>query len=163
MVVGEGAGGSVGGDGGHLDGGHCALGGGAVAGVVVQVGGAVAGTDGVDQDAVRTQVPGVLDGFPHWPGTSAEQANGPEVRDGGQLMQLVALGQVVAVVPESVRRHARSDVVCVPVLDAPRSSVLLAWPERTRSRAVAAFVRASTEVAASGQVMETVAASVDCR
>ncbi|MFF1768541.1 LysR family transcriptional regulator [Streptomyces sp. NPDC058249] len=100
-----------------------------------------------------------LDGepFPRWPGTSAHEASGPEVRDAGQLMQLVALGQVVAVVPESVRRHPRSDVVCVPVLDAPRSSILLAWPERTRSRAVAAFVRASTEAAAGGRVIETVA------
>ncbi|PSL08071.1 DNA-binding transcriptional LysR family regulator [Haloactinopolyspora alba] len=86
--------------------------------------------------------------FPRFPGDDPVQATGPEVRDIGQLMQLVALGRVVAVVPESVRRHARSDVVCVPVLDAPSSSVLLAWPERTHSRAVAAFVRASTEAAA---------------
>jgi hypothetical protein len=34
----------------------------------------------------------------------------------------------------------------VPVLDAPKSSILLAWPDRTRSRAVAAFVRASTGI-----------------
>jgi DNA-binding transcriptional LysR family regulator len=69
------------------------------------------------------------------------------VRDTGQLLQLVALGQVVAVLPESVRTHARADVVCVPLLDAPQTSVLLAWPERTTSRAVAAFVRAGTEIA----------------
>jgi DNA-binding transcriptional LysR family regulator len=101
-----------------------------------------------------------LDGeqFPRWPGTSPEQASGQEVRDNAQLMQLVALGQVVAVLPESARRHARSDVMCVPVLDAPKTSTLLAWPERTRSRAVAAFVRASTEVAAGDRVIETVAA-----
>jgi hypothetical protein len=63
-------------------------------------------------------------------------------------MQLIALGQAVAVLPASIRRHAWADVVCVPVLDAPRSTILLAWPERTRSRAVAAVVRASTDVAA---------------
>jgi DNA-binding transcriptional LysR family regulator len=92
-----------------------------------------------------------LDGepLPRWPGMGPDEASGPEVRDTGQLMQLVALGQVVAVVPESVRDHPRSDVVCVPVLDAPKTSVLLAWPERTRSRAVAAFVRACTDVTAS--------------
>ncbi|WP_329051914.1 LysR substrate-binding domain-containing protein [Amycolatopsis sp. NBC_01488] len=86
-----------------------------------------------------------LDGepFPRWPGSDG---SGPEVRDAGQLLQLVALGQVVAVVPESARRHARPDTVCVPVLDAPQTSVLLAWPDRTRSRAVAAFVRACTDV-----------------
>lgn len=96
-----------------------------------------------------------LDGEPtlRWPGPSPKEASGPEVRDCEPLMQLVALSQVVAVVPESVRRQARSDVACVPVLDAPRSSILLAQPERTRSWAAAAFVRASTEVAASGRVI----------
>ncbi len=92
------------------------------------------------------------DPAPRWPGQSPEEASGPEVRDSAQLMQLVALGRVVAVLPESAGSHARSDVVCVPVLDAPRSTVLLAWPERTRSRAAGAFVRASTEVAAAGLV-----------
>jgi DNA-binding transcriptional LysR family regulator len=94
-----------------------------------------------------------------WPPTSPETAGDPQLRDCGQVMQLVALGQLVAVVPESVRRQARTDVVCVPLLDGPRSSVLLAWPERTRSRAVAAFVRAGTEIAAAGPVVEPVAAS----
>lgn len=91
-----------------------------------------------------------LDGEPQLPAAAygSAGAGGPEVRDVGQLLQLVALGQLVAVVPESVRRHARSDVVLVPVLDAPPVALLLAWPERTRSAAVAAFVRASTEVAA---------------
>jgi DNA-binding transcriptional LysR family regulator len=93
-----------------------------------------------------------LDGepLPRWPGTD-KATSGPEVRDSGQLMQLIALGQAVAVLPASVRRHAWADVVCVPVLDAPQSSILLAWPDRTRSRAVAAFVRASTE-AVSAQI-----------
>ena len=90
-----------------------------------------------------------LDGepFPRWPGRDPATASGPLIRDPGQLMQLIALGQAVAVLPASVRRHAWADVVCVPVLDAPQSSILLAWPDRTRSRAVAAFVRASTEAA----------------
>ena len=69
------------------------------------------------------------------------------MRDTGQLPQLIALGQVVAVLLESVRSHARADVVCVPLLDAPQTSVLLARPEPTTSRAVAAFVRAGSEVA----------------
>ncbi|UOZ09993.1 LysR family transcriptional regulator [Amycolatopsis sp. WQ 127309] len=93
-----------------------------------------------------------LDGepLPRWPGTD-KKTSGPEVRDSGQLMALIALGQAVAVLPASVRRHAWADVVCVPVLDAPQSSIMLAWPDRTRSRAVAAFVRASTE-AVSAQI-----------
>ncbi len=93
-----------------------------------------------------------LDGepTPRWPSRYASreaESEAPHVRDTGQLLQLVALGQVVAVLPESVRTHARADVVCVPLLDAPQTSVLLAWPERTTSRAVAAFVRAGTEIA----------------
>ena len=71
----------------------------------------------------------------------------PQVRDTAQLMQLVALGRCVAVMPESVRDHARPDVVCVPLLDAPQTTVLLAWPDRTTSRAVASFVRAAGDVA----------------
>ncbi|WP_051341950.1 LysR family transcriptional regulator [Pseudonocardia spinosispora] len=89
--------------------------------------------------------------LPRWPG----HAEGPRVRDSAQLMQLVALAQMIAVLPESARRHARSDVVFVPVLDAPNSSILLAWPERTSSRAVAAFVRASTETTAGDPTVET--------
>lgn len=93
--------------------------------------------------------------IPRWPGKHAQADNGqgPLVRDTGQLMQLVALGQLVAVLPESVRRHAWPDVVCVPLLDAPQTSVLLAWPERTTSRAVAAFVRASVQAVQAAQAV----------
>jgi DNA-binding transcriptional LysR family regulator len=75
---------------------------------------------------------------PHW----------PEIRDAGQLMQLVALGHVVAILPDSARRHLRQDLVCVPVVDAPRVAVLVAWPEDSRSPAVAAFVRTAAKVLA---------------
>lgn len=96
-----------------------------------------------------------LDGepFPRWPGprdenTRDENPSGPLVRDPGQLMQLIALGQVVALLPASSRRHQWPDVRCVPVPDAPKTEVLLAWPDQTRSRPVAAFVRASTQASA---------------
>jgi DNA-binding transcriptional LysR family regulator len=70
------------------------------------------------------------------------------VRDGGQLVQLVALGRVVAVLPESVRPRLGRDLTTVPVLDAPAVGLRVAWPEGSTSRAVAAFVRAATAVAA---------------
>jgi DNA-binding transcriptional LysR family regulator len=87
-----------------------------------------------------------LDGetFPRWPGKSG---SGPEIRDAGQLTQLIAVGQVVAVLPSSARRHLRDDLVAVPVLDGPITTVVIAWPERSHSRAVAAFVRVATRVA----------------
>jgi DNA-binding transcriptional LysR family regulator len=85
--------------------------------------------------------------MPRWPGKSSP---GPEVRDGAQLMTLVALGRVVAVLPESARSQLRDDVVAVPVVDGPVTTVLVAWPERSRSRAVAAFVRAAVSVSSGG-------------
>lgn len=87
-----------------------------------------------------------LDGetFPRWPGMPG---TAPEVRDTGQLMQLIAVGQVVAVLPSSARGQLRSDLVTVPVLDGPITTVLVAWPERSKSLAVAAFVRVATRVA----------------
>jgi DNA-binding transcriptional LysR family regulator len=62
-------------------------------------------------------------------------------------MQLIALGETVAVVPASAVRMMRHDLVCVPVLDAPQSTLLLAWPEGSRSHTLAAFVRTAAAVA----------------
>ncbi|MFC4007506.1 LysR family transcriptional regulator [Nonomuraea purpurea] len=81
------------------------------------------------------------DPTPCWPGQQRE------ISDPATLMQLVALGRLIAVGPESVRDQLRRDLVCVPVLDGPPTTVVLAWPERTRSRALAAFVRTATTVA----------------
>ena len=67
-----------------------------------------------------------------------------QVRDTAQVMQLIVLGRLVAVLPESVRDNLRSELVAVPVLDGQLTAVVVAWPERSRSRAVAAFVRAAT-------------------
>ena len=88
-----------------------------------------------------------LDGEPQ-----LHDADSPAVRDVGQLMQLVALGQLVAVVPTSAQRNARADVAFVPLLDAPTTALVLAWPEGSRSRAVAAFLRACTAVVAGDPV-----------
>ncbi|EWM17119.1 LysR family transcriptional regulator [Kutzneria sp. 744] len=78
--------------------------------------------------------------MPRWPGLPGD---GPEVRDTAQMMQLIALGRMVAVMPEAVRRNLREELVAIPVLDGQITTVVLAWPERSRSRAVAAFVRAA--------------------
>ncbi|MGH7920173.1 MAG: LysR family transcriptional regulator [Candidatus Dormibacteraceae bacterium] len=80
---------------------------------------------------------------PRWPGMPADRTTGPLVRDSGQLMQLIALGQAVAVLPASVSAHLHPDLVAVPVPDAPHTTTVMAWPERSRSLAVAAFVRAA--------------------
>jgi DNA-binding transcriptional LysR family regulator len=89
---------------------------------------------------------------PQWagkPATECQPGNrpGPEIRDSGQLLELIALGRVVAVLPETIRGRLRPDLCCVPVLDAPMSTLYVAWPERSRSLATAAFVRAAVAAA----------------
>ncbi|WP_188194983.1 LysR family transcriptional regulator [Nonomuraea sp. SYSU D8015] len=81
------------------------------------------------------------DPTPCWPGRHAD------VKDPATLMQLVALGRLIVVAPESVRDHLRRDLACVPVADGAPTTVVLAWTEGTRSRALAAFVRTATTVA----------------
>ncbi|MEU5885116.1 LysR family transcriptional regulator [Spirillospora sp. NPDC047279] len=85
-----------------------------------------------------------LDGepLPRWRGVPGSgRPDAPEVGDPSEVMQLIALGRMAAVVPESARLHLRRDLVCVPVVDAAPVTVLLAWPENARSPALAAFVR----------------------
>ena len=86
--------------------------------------------------------------FPRW--YQDEAGAGPLVRDSGQLMQLISLGRTVAVLPESCEMCLRDDLVTVPVTDGEPTTLVLAWPEAARSRALAAFVRIATEVAGAG-------------
>ena len=46
-------------------------------------------------------------------------------------------------------QHRAADLVFVPVSDLSPSEVMAAWPDTSRSRAVAGFVRAAVDVAAS--------------
>jgi hypothetical protein len=59
--------------------------------------------------------------FPYWPGSPPN--DGPEVRDCAQLMQLIALGRTIALLPASCEEHLWTDLVCVPVTDAPSSTL----------------------------------------
>jgi DNA-binding transcriptional LysR family regulator len=85
--------------------------------------------------------------MPRWPGTPDGNGAGPVARDIGQLMQLITLGRMVAVVPESVRDRLHSGLVGRPVPDAPATTIVVAWPPGSTSRHVAAFVRAATAAA----------------
>ena len=83
---------------------------------------------------------------PRWPGPDGTYAEGPgpEVRDHTQLLQLVALGRTLMVVPESVRSQLLEGVVAVPVVDAPEVTTVIAWhrrPPHSRSLAVAGIVQ----------------------
>lgn len=84
--------------------------------------------------------------LPRWPHIdgSYPPGPGPQVRDHAQLLQLVALGRACAIAPESSRALLHSDLVAVPVLDAPDVTTVIAWPAHSRSRAVADLVRTAT-------------------
>jgi hypothetical protein len=65
-----------------------------------------------------------------------------------QLLEVVALGQAVAFLALSTtERHQRPDIAYRPVTGLSPSEVVVAWPETSRSAAVAAFVRSAQAVA----------------
>jgi DNA-binding transcriptional LysR family regulator len=74
------------------------------------------------------------------------QGPGPEVRNLGQIYQLIALGRTSVVVPESATVDLRRDLATVPVLDAPLVTTVIAWPSHSRQRAVADLVRVATRL-----------------
>ena len=83
-------------------------------------------------------------------GQSAQTPDGPEINDISQLLAAVTLGDAVAYLPASfAHQHNSADLAFVPVSDLSPSEVMVAWPATSRSRAVAAFVRAAVEAAAS--------------
>lgn len=76
--------------------------------------------------------------------------DGHGVHDLAQLLALVGLGTTTTVLPRSVAaRYPRPGVAYVPVEDCPPATLVIAWPERSRSRGVAALVRAAAAVARS--------------
>ena len=88
------------------------------------------------------------------PATPARRARVP-ARPGvagsnlAEIFSLVETGSVVFFAPVSVaRRYPRPGIAYRPVSDLPDSTLALAWPQDTRSPAVAAFVRAACAVAA---------------
>ncbi len=96
--------------------------------------------------------------LPRWPGMPADAMagpgmppgalTGPLVHEAAQLLQLIVLGRTIAVLPASAGDELRSELVCVPVIDAAPIVTMLAWPERSTSRALAAFVRVAADIAA---------------
>lgn len=50
----------------------------------------------------------------------------------------------MVIIPESASVDLRRDLVAVPVLDAPVVTTVIAWPQLSRSRAVADLIRVAT-------------------
>jgi len=82
-------------------------------------------------------------------GTAAREHDaGPEINDVSQLLDAVTIGHAVAYVPVSAAAQFRSaGLAVVPVSDLSPSQVMVAWPDTSRSPAVAAFVRVAVAAA----------------
>jgi DNA-binding transcriptional LysR family regulator len=91
---------------------------------------------------------------------SSENPSGPEINDISQLLDAVRLGGAVAYVPASVAtQNPPTDLAFVPVADLSPSKVVAAWPAASRSRIVAAFVRATIDVATEARPTGTAASA----
>ncbi|TPW74016.1 LysR family transcriptional regulator [Schumannella soli] len=78
---------------------------------------------------------------------SYPEGDGPEVRSQTQLAQLVALGRTLLVIPRSSRAWQWPEHTAVPVVDAPHSTTLLAWPHGHGSADVDRLVATAERVA----------------
>lgn len=101
--------------------------------------------DLITEPAPRWAAPAAVD-RDYWLGNPARPADGPVVRDTAQLLEVIALGQVVALVPASLAaRNVRPDVTYRPVRDAARYRTLALWPAGSRSPWITWFVRTALE------------------
>ncbi|HTJ38910.1 MAG TPA: hypothetical protein VL738_37240, partial [Dactylosporangium sp.] len=64
-----------------------------------------------------------------------------------ELLDRVALGELVVLLGASATGRLGSSVVAVPVRDVQANRIVLAWPRATRSAAHDRFVRAAVAVA----------------
>jgi DNA-binding transcriptional LysR family regulator len=84
----------------------------------------------------------------YWTGQPAP-VPGPMVSDSSSLLEVVALGQAVALIPASLATgNPRADLTYLPVTDADPYVVSVIWPAGSHNRALATFVRTAVEVAA---------------
>ena len=83
------------------------------------------------------------DGYPVGP------VKGTGQHDLSQILKLVELGSLVCFLTVSIAdRYRRPGIAVRPVRDLEPATLVVAWPQESHSPAVAAFVRAATEVAA---------------
>lgn len=88
-------------------------------------------------------------GLDQIPGAAVHRPDDPVVTDTAQMLEIVALGKAVALIPGSLATaNDRDDITYRAVSDASPYTVTVAWRAGTRSRPVAAFVRTALEVAA---------------
>lgn len=111
----------------------------------------VADLDGVPMPVWREAAPEERE---FWTGRdtapSIAPVAGPSVRDSAQLVEVVALGQAVALVPESLAAaNRRRDIAYRPVRDASPYVIAIAWPAGAHGRLLADFVEVASRVTGS--------------
>jgi len=75
------------------------------------------------------------------------QITGPIVNDPTQLLEVVSLGQAVALIPLSLAQtNPRTDIAYRPVDDASPYTLAIAWPAGARARSTASFVRTAIDL-----------------
>jgi DNA-binding transcriptional LysR family regulator len=86
------------------------------------------------------------------PGLVPTASTAGDASDLPQIFRLVELGSIVCFFPTSLtRRYPRPEIAYRPVEDVEPATLSVAWPQQSRSAAVAAFVRTATKVAAAAQ------------
>ncbi|MDQ0788536.1 LysR family transcriptional regulator [Streptomyces sp. B3I8] len=83
--------------------------------------------------------------FPRW--SARSPGEGPLITDTGQIAELIALGRMIALLPESVARRLGHGLLTVPV-ENRRTTLLAVWPADRDDRELAAFLRTAADVAA---------------
>lgn len=92
-----------------------------------------------------------LAGYPTPRRRGAEPDDGPEVTDHAQLLEVVALGQAVALVPAwFAEQNQRPDLTYRPVSDAAPYLISAIWPAGSRDKELAEFVRTAVKMAEGG-------------
>jgi DNA-binding transcriptional LysR family regulator len=97
------------------------------------------------EPAPRWSAPAAVD-RDYWRGNPDRPDDGPVVRDTAQLLEVVALGQAVALVPASLAaKNVRPDVTYRPVRDAAPYRTLALWRSGRRPPWITWFVRTALE------------------
>ncbi len=100
-----------------------------------------------DEPAPWWSDPNVVD-RDYWLGHPDRPADGPVVRDTAELLDVVALGQAVALVPTSLAAvNVRPDIAYRSVSDATPYQVLVVWPAGRRSPWIGRFIDTAREAA----------------
>lgn len=87
---------------------------------------------------------GLLDNRTDVPGNGT----GPEIVDVPQMIQMIALGRTIAVLPRSLVEPIPPTLACVPVSDAEPSHLVIAWSQLNRHGLIDSFVASAVSVGA---------------